>query len=33
VKTFLASVRGDRLYSAMMLALIANRPAEVCGAR
>jgi integrase len=33
VKTFLAAIRGDRLYPAMMLALIANRPAEVCGAR
>lgn len=33
VKTFLAAIRGDRLYAAMMLALIANRPAEVCGAR
>ncbi|SEO88148.1 tyrosine-type recombinase/integrase [Actinacidiphila rubida] len=33
VKTFLAAIREDRLYAAMMLALIANRPAEVCGAR
>jgi integrase len=33
VKSFLTAIRHDRLYAAMMLALIANRPAEVCGAR
>ncbi|MFG2847127.1 tyrosine-type recombinase/integrase [Kitasatospora sp. NPDC048296] len=33
VKTFLGAIKGHRLYAAMMLALIAERPAEVCGAR
>ncbi|MBV9024972.1 MAG: site-specific integrase, partial [Streptomycetaceae bacterium] len=33
VKTFLEEIKGHRLYAAMMLALIAERPAEVCGAR
>jgi integrase len=33
VRDFLTAIRQDRLYAAMMLALIANRPAEVCGAR
>lgn len=33
VKAFLAAIKGHRLYAAMMLALIAERPAEVCGAR
>lgn len=33
VKAFLEAIKGHRLYAAMMLALIAERPAEVCGAR
>ncbi|MGW3044401.1 tyrosine-type recombinase/integrase [Kitasatospora sp. NPDC001159] len=33
VKAFLGAIKGHRLYAAMMLALIAERPAEVCGAR
>ncbi|MCQ4043839.1 tyrosine-type recombinase/integrase [Streptantibioticus rubrisoli] len=33
VKTFLAATKGHRLYAAMLLALIAERPAEVCGVR
>ncbi|MEY9839670.1 tyrosine-type recombinase/integrase [Streptacidiphilus sp. EB103A] len=33
VKAFLDAIKGHRLYAAMMLALIAERPAEVCGAR
>ncbi|NYI03418.1 tyrosine-type recombinase/integrase [Allostreptomyces psammosilenae] len=33
VRTFLTSTKGHRLYAAMMLALIAERPAEVCGTR
>ncbi|MFC5910408.1 site-specific integrase [Streptacidiphilus monticola] len=33
VKTFLAAIKDHRLYAPMMLALIAERPAEVCGLR
>lgn len=33
VKAFLAAIRDHRLYAPMMLALIAERPAEVCGLR
>jgi integrase len=33
VRTFLTAIREDRRYAAMMLALVANRPAEVCGVR
>jgi integrase len=33
VKAFLEAIKEHRLYAAMMLALIAERPAEVCGAR
>ncbi|MEV8392662.1 MULTISPECIES: tyrosine-type recombinase/integrase [unclassified Streptomyces] len=33
VKTFLAHVSTHRLHAPMMLSLIAERPAEVCGAR
>ncbi|MFD8750177.1 tyrosine recombinase XerC [Kitasatospora sp. NPDC059577] len=33
VKAFIEGVRDDRLFGAMLLALIAERPAEVCGAR
>lgn len=33
VKAFLEAIKDDRLFAAMMLALIAERPAEVCGAR
>ncbi|WP_405589668.1 tyrosine recombinase XerC [Streptomyces sp. NBC_01190] len=33
VKTFLESIKAHRLHAAMMLALIAERPAEVCGTR
>lgn len=33
VRTFLGAIREHRLFAAMMLALIAERPAEVCGAQ
>jgi integrase len=33
VKAFLQAIKEHRLYAAMMLTLIAERPAEVCGAR
>lgn len=33
VKAFLQAIKQHRLYAAMMLTLIAERPAEVCGAR
>jgi integrase len=33
VRQFLAGIHGHRLFAPMMLALIAERPAEVCGAR
>ncbi|KJS53429.1 integrase [Streptomyces rubellomurinus subsp. indigoferus] len=33
VKAFIEAVKDDRLFGAMLLALIAERPAEVCGAR
>jgi integrase len=33
VKAFLEAICDDRLFAVMMLALIAERPAEVCGAR
>jgi integrase len=33
VKNFLEGIKSHRLHAAMMLALIAERPAEVCGAR
>jgi integrase len=33
VKTFLASLAGDRLQAVMLLSLIGLRPAEVCGLR
>jgi integrase len=33
VKAFIAAIIGHRLFAPMMLALIANRPAEVCGLR
>ncbi|MHA6761805.1 tyrosine-type recombinase/integrase [Streptacidiphilus sp. PAMC 29251] len=33
VKAFLAGIQGHRLYGPMMLSMIAERPAEVCGAR
>ncbi|MFJ5610633.1 tyrosine recombinase XerC [Streptomyces sp. NPDC093221] len=33
VRTFLEAITEHRLHAAMMLALIAERPAEVCGAR
>ncbi|GAB2989129.1 hypothetical protein GCM10023080_063630 [Streptomyces pseudoechinosporeus] len=33
VRTFLAHVVSDRLYTVMLLSLIGPRPAEVCGVR
>lgn len=33
VKTFIGAISGHRLFAVMLLALIANRPAEVCGLR
>lgn len=33
VKVFIEAIKSDRLFAAMLLALIANRPAEVCGLR
>jgi integrase len=33
VKAFIETAKHDRLYGAMMLSLIAERPAEVCGSR
>ncbi|MFC4535694.1 tyrosine-type recombinase/integrase [Sphaerisporangium dianthi] len=33
VKAFLEAIKGHRLYAVMLLTLIANRPAEVCGVR
>lgn len=33
VKAFIEGIKDDRLFGAMLLALIAERPAEVCGAR
>ncbi|MBB6343787.1 integrase [Nonomuraea muscovyensis] len=33
VKAFIEAIKGHRLFAVMLLALIANRPAEVCGLR
>ncbi|MGW2954837.1 tyrosine-type recombinase/integrase [Streptomyces eurythermus] len=33
VKTFIEAIKNNRLFGVMLLALIAERPAEVCGAR
>lgn len=33
VRAFLAGIKGERMFAPMLLALIAERPAEVCGAR
>ncbi|MFE3202289.1 tyrosine recombinase XerC [Embleya sp. NPDC059237] len=33
VRTFIKAIKGHRLYGAMVLTLIAERPAEVCGVR
>lgn len=33
VKAFIAAISADRLFAVMLLALIASRPAEVCGLR
>lgn len=33
VKTFVAAIRGERLYAPMLLSLLGMRPAEVCGLR
>jgi integrase len=33
VKAFISAISGHRLFAVMLLALIANRPAEVCGLR
>ncbi|MFI7148410.1 tyrosine-type recombinase/integrase [Nonomuraea sp. NPDC050022] len=33
VKAFITAISGHRLFAVMLLALIANRPAEVCGLR
>jgi integrase len=33
VKAFIGAISGHRLFAVMLLALIANRPAEVCGLR
>lgn len=33
VKAFIEAIKGDRLFGVMLLTLIAERPAEVCGTR